>query len=147
MSIFPSVCLSFYLPVHYFTTNNLTSSLPFSQDCLKTRDPDALKDLKFSCVFDLCASTEELDVKICRMAETIATECAEVDKIPVKNWRQSVESCPGAVSDAMLASRAKLFTVIRPAQWLFSSKQKIALLIELYFLFFINLDFLLLPNA
>ncbi|KAK3797045.1 hypothetical protein RRG08_036876 [Elysia crispata] len=64
------------------------------KDCLKTRDPDALKDLKFSCVFDLCASTEELDVKICRMAETIATECAEVDKIPVKNWRQSVESCP-----------------------------------------------------
>ncbi|RUS84655.1 hypothetical protein EGW08_007575, partial [Elysia chlorotica] len=64
------------------------------KDCLASKDPAALEDLKFSCVFDLCASDEDLDVKICRMAETIATDCAEVEKITIKNWRKSVDSCP-----------------------------------------------------
>ncbi|GFS01111.1 hypothetical protein ElyMa_004573400, partial [Elysia marginata] len=63
--------------------------------CLETRDPDYLETLKFACVFDMCASTEEFDVKVCRAAETIARECTEIDKIPIKNWRDSVSSCPG----------------------------------------------------
>ncbi|RUS84653.1 hypothetical protein EGW08_007573 [Elysia chlorotica] len=62
--------------------------------CLDAKDSAYLEDLKFSCVFDLCASDEDLDVKICRLAETIAKDCAEVEKIRISNWRKSVDSCP-----------------------------------------------------
>lgn len=62
--------------------------------CLETKDPDYLQTLHFACVFDVCASSENFDAKVCRAAETIARECAEVDKIPIKNWRESVASCP-----------------------------------------------------
>ncbi|GFR88699.1 zonadhesin [Elysia marginata] len=75
-----------------------TNSSPFCK-CLKTRDADYLETLRVACVFDMCISTEDFDVKFCRVVENLARTCAEDDKIPIRNWRLlglcPVPACPG----------------------------------------------------
>ncbi|CAL1543656.1 unnamed protein product [Lymnaea stagnalis] len=61
--------------------------------CLLVKKPKDIEEFRKSCVFDLCRAENNLDEDICRFAQIMSDDCANNEKVEIKNWKKNVDAC------------------------------------------------------
>ncbi|XP_059149212.1 uncharacterized protein LOC131936280 [Physella acuta] len=70
---------------------NLVSS-PF-KSCLLLKKPSDIEEFMKSCVFDICHAEVNFEEDLCNFAQFLSVDCADNEKVEIKNWQKDVQVC------------------------------------------------------
>ncbi|KAK6182886.1 hypothetical protein SNE40_010470 [Patella caerulea] len=74
--------------VNYYCDRVFNPEISPFKDCLAAMDESLVQNLRYSCVFDICHVTQDVELGMCSSAERVVNECQKNINIDVGLWRK-----------------------------------------------------------